>query len=563
MSDVKDILWAIGAGQTEHGLRRSQGYFRALPDPTNDIIYIVSRQGLLLYANQPGLNCIGMSSGEVVGKRLTNLFPPDVAQSHIEKIERIFASGQTLVDDELFRFGTDEVWLCVHLFPLLDEADQVTAIMGMCHDITGHKQTEEVLRRSREELEQRVERRTSELRNANERLRAEVGQRRETEQALRSSEAKYRALVESSPDAIVMCDLEGAIMFASRRAAQQHGFEDGQELVGRAAIEFVVPEDRIRMVANMHRLVKDGIHRNHKYRALRRDGTTFFGNISASVITGPAGKPRALMGVYQDITERKRAENALRQADAELLAASRIQARLLPNRVPRFEGFDIAGQCYSARAAAGDHFDYLRRADGSLLIVLADVSGHGIGPAMVAADFCARLRTLAEMPCELTEVAERIHAGLYGETGDEIFVTAILGRLDPEARTFSYINAGHPPAIVLDSTGRERARCESGGLPFAILESSDFVVGDAVALEAGDILLLYSDGLIEAGRDEYPEFGLDRAIQVVRENRHRSSGEIIEEVHTAVCEYIAPQSSRDDITMVVVKVLKPGIQLNH
>jgi anti-anti-sigma regulatory factor len=219
------------------------------------------------------------------------------------------------------------------------------------------------------------------------------------------------------------------------------------------------------------------------------------------------------------------------------------------------EGFDIAGRCYSAKAAAGDHFDFLWRPDGSLLIVLGDVSGHGLGPAIVAAGFCARIRTLSEIPCELTEMAVKVHAGLYRETAGAVFVTAILGRLDPKSRTFACLNAGHPPAVVLNSAGKENVRLESGGLPFAIREETPFLAGDPLELRDGDLLFFYTDGLTEAQRDHGRQFGLDRAIQIVRDNRDRTAAEIIEAVYHAACEHIAPEKPKDDITVVVVKVL--------
>lgn len=383
----------------------------------------------------------------------------------------------------------------------------------------------------------------------------DITERKQVESELRESESKYKALVESSPNAVIMSDLNGIIVFASRTAARQHGFDDPRQMLGRSATEFVVADDRDLMKANMQRLLREKIRRNQQYRGLRCDGTTFFGDMSASVITGPAGEPQSFMAVYQDITDRKRAEEALRGADAELLAVERIQAYLLPREAPRFRGFDIAGHCYSAKGAAGDHFDFLLRPDGSLLIVLADVSGHGLGPALVAANFCARLRTLSDIPCDLKELVEGIHAGLYRETAAEDYVTAILGRLDGISHTFSCINAGHPPAIVLDAEGREKARIESTGLPFAILEVTPFVAHPPVTLRDGDLLFFYTDGLTEAHRHGDALFGLDRAVEIVRDNQHLEAAEIVAAVHDVVCEYIAPEKPTDDITVVIVKVL--------
>ncbi len=383
----------------------------------------------------------------------------------------------------------------------------------------------------------------------------DITERRKAEEATRQSEAKYRALVESCPDAVAMTDLQGRVVFASERAAEQHGFQDPGELLGRQATEFVVAGDRARFVANVGRLLEEGLRKNDQYTGIRRDGTTFDAEISSAVMRDAAGKPEALMGVYRDVTERKLAEKRLRAKDSELLAAAEIQAHLLPQESPRVPGFEIAGRCYPAEVAAGDHFDYLWLPDGSLLVVLGDVSGHGIGPALVATDFCARLRTLSESQCELPEMAVRVNSGLHRETGGEVFVTALLGRLDPKSRSLTYLNAGHPAAIVLDSAGEVKARLASSGPPFAILPQVSFAASDPVELSDGDLVFFYTDGLVEVHRPGQPLFGIHRVLQIIQANRDRTAAEIIESLYAAVCQYAQPGKPHDDITAVVVKVL--------
>ncbi len=142
-------------------------------------------------------------------------------------------------------------------------------------------------------------------------------QRRESQERLRRSEARYKALIESSPDAVIMCDLEGRILFASPQAARRHGVDDGSELVGRSATDLVIPRDRDLVRLNIRRLVETGIRRNDQYTGLRRDGTTFCGEISGALIYGASGEPEAFVAVYRDITERKKAQRELqREQDA-------------------------------------------------------------------------------------------------------------------------------------------------------------------------------------------------------------------------------------------------------
>jgi PAS domain S-box-containing protein len=141
----------------------------------------------------------------------------------------------------------------------------------------------------------------------------DITQRLKDEERLRSSEARYRALVESSPDAVVMCDLEGRITFASPQAAKRHGVKDASDLIGQTAMDLVVEQDREPMQLNIRRLFECGLRRNDQYTGLRMDGTTFFGELSASVIKGISGEAESFMAVYRDITERKEAQDALQK----------------------------------------------------------------------------------------------------------------------------------------------------------------------------------------------------------------------------------------------------------
>ena len=103
--------------RAEEALRRSESRYRALAESTRDIIFILDRQGTLLYANQAASQCIGIPAGDIVGKRQVDLFPPEMARSQIEKIGRVFASGEVIEYDDLFHFGPAEVWLRIHLIP--------------------------------------------------------------------------------------------------------------------------------------------------------------------------------------------------------------------------------------------------------------------------------------------------------------------------------------------------------------------------------------------------------------------------------------------------------------
>ena len=135
----------------------------------------------------------------------------------------------------------------------------------------------------------------------------------QTDHALRHGEAEYRGLVEACPDAVVMTDLNGRTLFASRSTWKLVGLAESDELVGRSVFDFIIPEDRPRLAANMANLVQVGLRFSTEYTALRRDGGTVAAEASSSVIRDADGKPRAVMAVIRDITERKKAEESLQR----------------------------------------------------------------------------------------------------------------------------------------------------------------------------------------------------------------------------------------------------------
>jgi sigma-B regulation protein RsbU (phosphoserine phosphatase) len=260
-----------------------------------------------------------------------------------------------------------------------------------------------------------------------------------------------------------------------------------------------------------------------------------------------------------DITERKQAMEALRaskeslrERESHLLAAEAIQARLWPKAPPALAGFDIAGATYPAEFAAGDYFDYIPMADGSWGFVIADVSGHGLAPGIVMALAYAHVRSLARICSEPTEIVRQVNQFLLDET--DPFVTLLFARLVPNTRSLTWINAGHPSGCILDSADNIKAHMESTTVPLAVLPDLTFSSHEAVTLEPGDMVLLLTDGILEAGSVAGAGFGIERTLKVVTANRNRRASEIVEAIHFAVQEFCRPGKPSDDISAIVIKV---------
>jgi sigma-B regulation protein RsbU (phosphoserine phosphatase) len=190
--------------------------------------------------------------------------------------------------------------------------------------------------------------------------------------------------------------------------------------------------------------------------------------------------------------------------------------------------------------------------EGYLGVLVADASGHGIGAALLVAQTRACLRALA-LAC--TDVGTLLHLSNQRLASDLVmdhFVTLFLMRLDPRTRSLLYSSAGHWPGYVVDSQGRTRAVLASTDAPLGIDPANEFATGPAVTLEAGELVFLFTDGIVEAASPEGKRFGLERALGVVRAHRHETPDEILEALFEAVDDFSGSQL-QDDITAVIVK----------
>lgn len=323
-------------------------------------------------------------------------------------------------------------------------------------------------------------------------------------------------------------------------------------------IQMVHPDDREVVQKYVAQVIAGEQVPPIEHRILHKDGSTRWIRDTIIQSRDQAGTLIGYDGLVEDITQRKQAELALRESEAHLLAAEGIQSRLWPTVPPSLPGYDVAGAVYPAEFAAGDYFDYLPMLDGSIGLVIGDVSGHGLGPAIVMALTYAHLRSLAQIYTRGPDILFRVNQFLVNET--DHFVTLLFGRLMPTERSFININAGHTPGYILDSAGHIKTRMESTALPLAVLPNTTFPASAPTILDPGDLILMLTDGILEARSPKGAIFGIERTLNVVGVYRDRPAVEIIDAIHNAVREFCLPGKPIDDITAIVVKVGPQSVQ---
>jgi PAS domain S-box-containing protein len=366
---------------------------------------------------------------------------------------------------------------------------------------------------------------------------------------------RFRLLLETAPDAMVIVDDHGEIVLVNAPAEKMFGYAR-EELIGRP-VEILMPNHlrdghldhrRSFLASPQPRPMGSGV----EIHARRKDGSTFPADISLSVLR--TENETLVSSAIRDLSEQKRIADVMLENTSQLLAAQRIQEHFLPKAPPAIPGLDIAGAVFPAEFAAGDHFDFLQMPNGSLGLVVSDVCGHGFASALLMASTQTILRALAQQHDDISEILGLASRFLFEESEDNRFVTVFLGCLDPVSRTLVHASAGHPTGYVFDSSGGIKASLESTSPPLGMTPDGGFPVAAPVLLEPGDILLLLTDGLLEALAPNGASFDVERTLEVVRSNRTRSARDIVDALHHAVCKFSDCTKLADDITLLVVKV---------
>lgn len=228
----------------------------------------------------------------------------------------------------------------------------------------------------------------------------------------------------------------------------------------------------------------------------------------------------------------------------ELEEARAIQSALFPPKAPEAFGFEVSGVCLPCREVGGDWYDYIPLSDGRLAVVLADVSGKGMGAAFLMSSTRSALRLHAARGLSPREILFELNKFLVQDFPASKFVTMVYAVLDSAARTLTFASAGHLPPLFVDSSGARFLKADAG-LPLGIMEC-EFSEHE-IEMTAGSRVFLYSDGVTEAINSSLEEYGPERILKHVTDQTAS-----VQSVLDDVDKFTAEHPPSDDITVVMI-----------
>ena len=380
--------------------------------------------------------------------------------------------------------------------------------------------------------------------------------------ALIDSEKRTRLIIESALNAIVIMDAYGIVNDWNHHAEKMFGWTK-QEAIGQHLEQLIIPQ----RFQNLHKqglehYLRSGegpiLNKLLEHTAVRRDGAEFPVELSISPLK--LGNSFIFSGFIHDITSRKQTEQQIRQAQinlaytqSEMNIARRIQSSLFPSKAIKTDDFEIQGFCLPADQVGGDYFDYFFRDKENLDIVMADVSGHSIGPALFMVETRSTIRTQANWPGKPADTLDILNNFLYQDLDTaDYFITLFYLQYNTDSKQLSFANAGHPSPLLLKQGELQCEELDAEGLILGVRKNVCFEE-KSIVMNSGDLILLYTDGLTEAENPAGEFFGIEPVCEILHQHASHSPQVIIEIIINQLKQFCQSKSFKDDVTLMIFK----------
>jgi len=525
---------------------REDENYRGIIDFLPDATFVINTKGNVIAWNRAMEEMTGVPATAMLGKgdyeyalpfyderkpMLANLiFMPD---SEIEKrYHSIQRTGDTLVVDIFIpTFQNRGAYFWAKASPLYDPDGIITGSIETIRDITDRKQAELEMEQTRRRLSE---------------------------------------IINFLPDATFVIDTEGKVI-AWNRAMEETTGVPATAMLGKGDYEYALPfyNERKPMLANLI-FIPDG-EIEKRYHSIQHIGKTLVVDIfiptfrgrgayfwaKASPLFDPDGNITGSIETIRDITERRAMEERLARSNAELHIAAEIQRSFLPEIIPQVTGFEIAARSVMAKEVGGDFFDVIPfevipLEKGTLGILIADVSGKGVPAALFMALSRIVVRVNALWHRDPAKTIEDANNVISQDSKAGMFVTLFYGILSEMHRTLTYVNAGHNPPIVYRCRDGSMEELMPTGIIMGAMEHREYS-SRTIGIGAGDVVVLYTDGVTESINNHVEMFGEERLKKIIRENARLSSRDILTKILTCVETFSSGEPQFDDITLMVIK----------
>jgi serine phosphatase RsbU (regulator of sigma subunit) len=280
-------------------------------------------------------------------------------------------------------------------------------------------------------------------------------------------------------------------------------------------------------------------------RHLTRDATILLGYLFVVVVVNQLGAQRRRLA---ELAERQRDELA-----NEIQLAAEVQQSILPRSIPTVPGFEFAARMYPAKTVSGDYFGFIKLPAGEIALVIADVSGKGVAAGLLMPSVEVALRMDAPRFPRTNDLLQAFNNVVCQITGGHRFISMFYGKLCAQSCSFEYTNAGHNPPLLIRA-GMDPSPLDKGGPVLGLLPDSEYESA-RIDLRQGDVLILYTDGAVEAENPAGEQYSAERLSKTVSLHLHQSASQLVETIYTSVIQFRETNSLADDLTLVLLKKL--------
>jgi sigma-B regulation protein RsbU (phosphoserine phosphatase) len=240
--------------------------------------------------------------------------------------------------------------------------------------------------------------------------------------------------------------------------------------------------------------------------------------------------------------------------ESEMNIANKIQASLTPDKAPLFKGFDISCFSRQCESTGGDYLDFVVLPEGRLVVVIGDVTGHGLGASLLMLVARSTFRVIVKNSGGMTDLTAVMNNRIIQDFHQERIMTFFYSVLDNRDKKLKFVNCGHDEPLWYHAKNETIDHLKQSGLPLGMLPETEYKEGEILNLEKDDILLLYTDGITEAINNKKEMYGVKRLENVIIENARKKAVDILKCVKKSIFTFISDADQLDDMTMIVIKV---------